>query len=192
MLAGRGQGQYPTITRRVWQRNIQLMGQTFARITQMLDYAEELRHAVRAAKPLLENLSEDESARSPAPGKWSPREIIGHLIDSASNNHQRFVRAQFKDDLIFPGYEQDKWVSVQQYRLAPWSELIALWEHFNLHIARVMETVPKDERIRLRARHNLDELAWKPAPRDEPATLDYFMRDYVGHLRHHLAQIGIR
>jgi hypothetical protein len=168
------------------------MGQTFARTHQMLDYAVELRDAVRAAKPFLESLSDKASAKSPAPGKWSPREIIGHLIDSASNNHQRFVRAQFKDDLVFPGYEQDKWVSVQHYQDAPWSELIALWEHFNLHIARVMETVPKDERIRLRARHNLDELAWKPLPREQAATLDYFMRDYVGHLRHHLAQIGIR
>src|SRR4051812_20483378 len=168
------------------------MGQTFARTVQMLDYAVELRDAVRAAKPFLERMSDGASSRSPAPGKWSPREIIGHLIDSASNNHQRFVRAQFKDDLVFSGYEQDRWVSVQHYREAPWSELIALWEHFNLHIARVMEIVPNDERIRPRALHNLDELAWKPVPREQPATLDYFMRDYVGHLRHHLTQLGIR
>ena len=55
-----------------------------------------------------------------------------------------------------------------------------------------MQSVPKDERVRLRARHNLDELAWKPVPREQPATLDYFMSDYVAHLKHHLAQIGIR
>jgi hypothetical protein len=54
-----------------------------------------------------------------------------------------------------------------------------------------MEFVPKDERDRQRARHNLDQLAWTPVPRDQPAALDYFMRDYVGHLKHHLAQIGI-
>ena len=156
----------------------------------MLDYAAELRDAVREAGNLLEKLTDEASQRRPAPGKWSPREVIGHLIDSASNNHQRFVRAQFKDDLVFSGYEQDAWVSVQHYRDAPWRELVALWVYFNLHIARVMESVPKDERIRSRARHNLDEIAWKPVPRDEPATLDYFMRDYVGHLKHHLAQIG--
>jgi hypothetical protein len=118
--------------------------------------------------------------------------VIGHLIDSASNNHQRFVRAQFQEDLVFSGYEQDAWVSVQRYRDAPWEELIALWRSYNLHIARVMEAVPKDERVRLRARHNLDELAWKTVPPNEPASLDYFMSDYVSHLRHHLAQIGIR
>lgn len=54
-----------------------------------------------------------------------------------------------------------------------------------------MAFVPKDERVRVRAHHNLDELAWKPVPRDKPATLDYFMSDYVAHLKHHLAQIGI-
>jgi hypothetical protein len=67
-----------------------------------------------------------------------------------------------------------------------------LWRSFNLHIARVMEAVPKDERVRPRARHNLDEIAWQTVPRDQTVSLDYFMRDYVGHLQHHLAQIGYR
>jgi hypothetical protein len=163
----------------------------FRGLLQMSDYVVELRAAIEKAVPLLGQMTDERSRLRPAPGKWCPREVIGHLIDSASNNHQRFVRAQFKEDLVFPGYEQDAWVSVQQYRDAPWDELIALWANFNLHIARVMQAAPKDERIRLRARHNLDELAWQPVPRDEPATLDYFMADYVGHLEHHLRQIGI-
>jgi hypothetical protein len=158
----------------------------------MPEYVAELLEAIHDADPALREMSEERSRLRPGPGKWCPREIIGHLIDSASNNHQRFVRAQFQDDLVFSGYEQDAWVSVQQYRDAPWEELIALWYNFNLHIARVMQLVPKDERDRPRARHNLDELAWKPVRRDEPATLDYFMKDYVAHLKHHLAQIGIR
>ena len=158
----------------------------------MFDYAEELREAINDATPILEKMNEERSRLRPAPGKWCPREVIGHLIDSASNNHQRFVRAQLQDDLIFPGYEQDAWVALQQYRDAPWDEVIALWRTFNLHLARMMDLVPKDELMRSRAHHNLDELAWKPVPRDQPATLDYFMRDYVQHLKHHLAQIGIR
>jgi hypothetical protein len=56
---------------------------------------------------------------------------------------------------------------------------------------RLMDFVSIDERVRLRPRHNLDELAWKPLPRDQPATLDYFMNNYAAHLEHHLAQIGI-
>jgi hypothetical protein len=154
-------------------------------------YVEELREAVERATPVLRKMSDQQSQRHPAPGKWCPREVIGHLIDSASNNHQRFVRAQFKDDLVFDGYEQDAWVSLQQYSEAPWDELIDLWRNFNLHIARIMQSAPNDERLRKRARHNLDKLAWKAIPRDEPATLDYFMSDYVAHLKHHLSQIGI-
>ena len=158
----------------------------------MPEYVAELLEAIHDADPALREMSEERSRLRPGPGKWCPREIIGHLIDSASNNHQRFVRAQFQDDLVFSGYEQDAWVSMQRYRDAPWEELIALWYNFNLHIARIMQLVPKDERERPRARHNLDEIAWNPVHRDQPATLDYFMKDYVAHLKHHLTQIGIR
>ena len=155
----------------------------------MPGYVTTLRNAIETSTPLLEKMSEESTRRRPAPGKWSPREIIGHLIDSASNNHQRFVRAQFQDDLVFPGYAQDAWVSAQRYQDAPWDQLLMLWRSFNLHIARVMESVPTDERLRPRARHNLDEIASKAVPRDKPATLDYFMEDYVWHLQHHLDQI---
>jgi hypothetical protein len=155
----------------------------------MSEYVQELRDAIKSFAPKLEKMSDEESRKRPAPGKWCPREIIGHLIDSASNNHQRFVRAQLQDDLVFPGYAQDSWVSLQQYREAPWGELLDLWRSFNLHIARVMEAAPSDQRLRPRVRHNLDELASRGVPKEEPATLDYFMADYVWHLKHHLDQI---
>ncbi|MFL5497807.1 MAG: DinB family protein [Gemmatimonadaceae bacterium] len=157
----------------------------------MQTYVTDLRASVEHATAVLERVSDEASRRRPAPGKWSPREIIGHLVDSASNNHQRFVRAQFQEPLIFPGYEQDAWVALQHYQDAPWRELLALWRTFNLHIARLMELTPAEQRLRPRAEHNLDALAWKPVPKDEPATLDYFMADYVAHLKHHLAQLGI-
>jgi hypothetical protein len=155
----------------------------------MSAYITELVEAIARSHPLLEKISEEQSRQRPAPGKWSPREVIGHLIDSASNNHQRFVRARFQDTLVFPTYDQDAWVRIQAYRDAPWLPLLALWKNFNLHIARVMQLTPVEERERARTDHNLDELAWKPVPRNKPATLDYFMADYVGHLKHHLAQI---
>jgi hypothetical protein len=158
----------------------------------MQDYVTRLLAVIQEAAPPLRDLSEDASARRPAPGKWSPHEIIGHLIDSASNNHQRFVRAQLKDDLIFDGYEQDAWVALQHYQQAPWLELIELWTSFNRHIARVMASVPESVRAKPRHRHNLHQLAWRPVPENEPATLDYFMRDYVAHLEHHLQQILAR
>ena len=129
------------------------------------------------------------AAEAPAPGKWSPAEIIGHLIDSASNNHQRFVRARFRADLRFDGYDQDAWVQAQAYRSAPWLGLIELWVAFNLHLARVIENTPHDVLTAEREDHNLDLLAWEAVPAEKPVTLEYFMRDYVAHMKHHLRQI---
>ena len=107
-------------------------------------YVTELENAIKKATPLLGAVSEESSRQRPKPGKWCPREVIGHLIDSASNNHQRFVQALFQDDLVFPGYDQDAWVSAQRYRDAPWDELIGLWKSFNLQIARVMKAAPEE------------------------------------------------
>ena len=152
-------------------------------------YADDLRRAVEDAAPRLLQMSEEHAKRRPRPEKWSPAEIIGHLIDSASNNHQRFVRAQFQDDLVFPGYDQDAWVVCQAYRDAQWSELVTLWKHFNFHIARVMENTSESIRNSARKNHNLDKLAWRAVPADQPTTLDFFMSDYVEHLKHHLTQI---
>jgi len=155
----------------------------------MTDYIAELRASVENAAAKLSAVPPEFASQRPAAGGWSAKEIIGHLIDSASNNHQRFVRAQFKDDLVFPGYEQDGWVAAQQYQSAPWLELVGLWRDFNLHIARVMAAVPHEIRYRETRTHNFYEIASHGVPEGEPTTLDYFMSDYVWHLQHHLRQI---
>jgi uncharacterized damage-inducible protein DinB len=145
--------------------------------------------AVDRAQPWLQALDNERSTRRPAMGKWSPREILGHLIDSASNNHQRFVRARWQEDLVFPGYDQDGWVEAQRYQDAAWPELVTLWASYNRHLARVMAATPAPIRQAARARHNFDRIAYRPVAPDQPATLEYFMDDYVGHLDHHLQQI---
>jgi hypothetical protein len=154
-----------------------------------MDFAEDLRVTAMRASTALRAFTPEHAARELRPGKWSPVEIIGHLVDSASNNHQRFVRARFRTDLRFEGYDQDAWVSAQAYRGASWPRLLDLWESFNLHLAHVMETTPDDVLQVRRSDHNLHQLAWEVVPEGEPVTLEYFMRDYVGHLKHHLRQI---
>lgn len=151
--------------------------------------ATRLRAVIDASEPLLAVLPDARTTRAPAPGKWTPRQILGHLIDSASNNHGRFVRAASRDDLVSPGYEQDRWVELQDYQHEPWSDLISLWAGYNRHLARVMAAIPAEVRERPRTRHNLHEIAWRAVPATEPVTLDYFMSDYVDHLEHHLRQI---
>lgn len=122
-------------------------------------------------------------------GKWSPKQIIGHLIDSAANNHQRFVRAQLTDELVFPGYAQEEWVQVQDYQKADWPALIELWRDYNLHLHYVCTRIPDHVLTKPRTEHNLDEIAWQTIPKLKPVTLEYFIRDYIGHLFHHLLQI---
>lgn len=150
---------------------------------------EDFRSTVENGYERLQNISEEQSAVSPDSGKWSAKQIIGHLIDSASNNHQRFVRAQFKDNLVFEGYEQEQWVEFQDYRNTAWKDLLDLWRAYNLHIARVMVNTPDDIRTARRAKHNLHMTALYPVPENEPATLEYFMLDYIKHLESHLKQI---
>jgi hypothetical protein len=154
-----------------------------------MDYVAELRRTVADAATRWARADEARAARRPAPGKWSAKEIVGHLVDSASNNHQRFVRAQLQDDLVFSGYAQDDWVRLQAYQTAPWHGLLSLWCEYNLHIARVMEATPAEVRTRERRRHNLHQIAWQTVDERAPVTLDFFMRDYVAHLHHHVRQI---
>jgi hypothetical protein len=154
-------------------------------------YITELRTIVERESARLLGAPPDAVERRPAKGGWSAKEVLGHLIDSAAVNHQRFVRAQWQD-LVFAAYAQDDWVVAQQYQNAPWIELVALWREYNRHIARVMAAIPLEVRMREQRRHNLNEIAMNPAPADEPSTLDYLMRDYVDHLQHHLKQIDAR
>jgi len=156
------------------------------------EYAKDLRETVDRAAAELRAIPEAVASVRPAPGKWSIKEIIGHLIDSASHNHQRFVRARWQDDLVFQGYQQDEWVAAQQYQSVPWDELVTLWQTYNRHVARVMAQVPAAIARREHRRHNLDQIAWQSVPADRPATLEYFMRDYVAHLKHHLRQVAER
>jgi hypothetical protein len=154
-------------------------------------YVSELRAIVDKESARLLGAAPDAVERRPAKGKWSAKEILGHLIDSAAVNHQRFVRAQWQD-LVFAAYAQDDWVEAQKYQDGSWIELVALWREYNRHIARVMSVIPIEVRLRETRIHNLHEIAMTPAPADQPATLDYLMRDYVEHLRHHLKQIDAR
>ena len=155
----------------------------------MEEFLKDFRQTIEATANQLLQISPEQSQVPRAAGKWSPKEILGHLIDSASNNHQRFVRAQFTDDLVFAGYEQEGWVRVQNYQGEEWSELVQLWRLYNQHILHLMSLVPEETRMKLRHKHNLHQIASDSLSENEPVTLDWFMRDYVEHLKKHLTQI---
>jgi len=147
-------------------------GESFARI------GARLAADVQAALPRLQGLSEERAGQPRAPGKWAPKEILGHLIDSAGNNHQRFVRGQEGAVLRLPGYEQKHWVDSQRYRDRRWSDLVELWSAYNRHLAHVIAAIPESRRDT--PCHIGD---------NEPMTLAEVALDYVAHIRHHLRQV---
>lgn len=154
-----------------------------------MELHNELRQLLSNAHGQLIRMDTTTAATRPGPNKWSPIEIIGHLIDSASNNHGRFVTANFQDSLLFTGYAQDHWVTVQQYQEADWVAVVTLWTSFNHHLAHLIEYTPEDVLHTPRQEHNFAAMTHGYTDVENPNTLYHLMADYVGHLRHHLGQI---
>jgi hypothetical protein len=142
-----------------------------------LDAARDLRVLIGEFETGFLSMTEADAARSASPDKWSRKQILGHLIDSAANNHQRFIRLQLEPELHFPVYQQNEWVTLNHYASSPWAELVALWASYNRHLAHVLE--------------HLDAAAlphvWDAGY--NRYTLEFVATDYVDHLRHHIAQI---
>ncbi len=122
----------------------------------------------------LEVVPEELTGIRPAEDSWSLKEIIGHLIDSASNNHQRFVRLQFDDLLGFPPYEAESWLRVQNYRSMDWKDLVTLWYSYNRILLGIIE--------------NIDEGAlenvWVKG--EDALPLNFIVKDYYRHLQWHI------
>lgn len=151
-------------------------------------FLQEFAATLESASERLLEIPEAETEKPLGDG-WCAKQILGHLIDSAANNHARFVRAQLQDDLVFDGYAQEEWVRVQKYELESWAALVDLWAEYNLHLLHVISNISNENLSKPRAKHSLDKIAWQTVPASEPVTLDYFIRDYFGHLKEHLGQI---
>jgi DinB superfamily len=144
----------------------------------MLDNANHLKDVIAKTYPFLEAISDADAAIKPGAGKWSKKEIIGHLIDSACNNHQKFVRTMISEKVDFTGYQQDDWVKIQQYQTGSWKVLLLFWKLYNLQLADLIEGVDPG---RLQNKITIDGKG--------PFTLEFIMKDYVEHLKHHLKQV---
>ncbi len=155
----------------------------------MNEWLEDFKATIESATPRLLQISEAQSEKPGAEDHWSAKQIIGHLIDSATNNHARFVLGQIKDDLVFPGYDQNRWVEINHYQQASWQRLVDLWRAYNLHLLHVMSCAAPDKMNNRCAQHSLQTIAFETVSKNEPVTLEYLMKDYVVHLKHHLSQI---
>lgn len=124
----------------------------------------------------LSNLSEVQLTNQ-QPGKWSRKEVLGHLIDSAINNLKRFTDAQFaKGPYLVQAYNQDELVRVNQYQHVPLEHLLVLWQSLNRQILVVARAIPEDTLSRLIQFSHVNT---------EYKTLEWLINDYVVHLEHH-------
>jgi hypothetical protein len=143
----------------------------------LTDVAQQLARDVEGALPRLRDV-EAQSAIPWAEGKWTRKEVLGHLIDSALNNYHRVIRAQAAAELRFPDYEQRHWVDAGGYADRSWRDLVQLWAQLNVQLAHAIARVSDAA---------LGRLCYIGG--GAPVTLEDVVRDYPRHLEHHLRQI---
>jgi hypothetical protein len=138
------------------------------------ELSERLASVLRAAMPWLATISDEEASVPESAGKWSAKQVIGHLTDSAVNNLGRIVRMQIEPGVNLQGYEQMAWVKLQHYAERDWPEVLGLWFALNEHVVWTIAHVEKRYLLHV------------GVVEGEPETLGYLIEDYVAHMQHHL------
>jgi hypothetical protein len=138
---------------------------------------QRLQYLINTVPDKLRAITDADFNHKPAPGKWSKKEIIGHLVDSAANNHHRFIRAQF-EDVPKITYDQNNWNTASCYQDMDSNHVIDFWASYNQHIIEVVKRIPETDMQR--ECNNGGE---------NNVTLQWLIADYVSHMEHHLKQI---
>lgn len=142
---------------------------------QMKSIIAELNRITDQHLPGLEHIPEAKFNLKPSPSKWSKKEILGHLIDSAQNNIRRFIVAQY-DDQPKIVYDQDRWVAISNYQHYNLPDLISLWYLLNKYICHILENMTP-------------EMAERKIQTEEVHSIKWLAEDYIKHLLHHLHQV---
>jgi hypothetical protein len=155
------------------------MGVTYAQGTKVelldpVELGEHLTAVVRQALPWLQALTEASASRPEKTGKWCAKEVMGHLTDSAINNHARMMRLQIEVEPNLPGYEQMAWVGLQHYAESDWGRVLEVWATLNEHFAWAVSRIDKVQ------------LANKGVVAGVELTLGFLIEDYIAHMEHHL------
>lgn len=140
----------------------------------------QLEKHIQEVPEHLKQFSTEVLLQKPAPDKWSKQEILGHLIDSAINNLKRFTDTQyFPQPYTVLRYNQDELVAINRYQQLPLEHVLQLWSILNKQILNIISTIPADK------------LPYTViTPSGDSKTLEWLAIDYVGHMEHHLKQIG--
>jgi len=143
------------------------------------ELSKHVRAVVHQALPWLQALTEASASRPEKTGKWCAKEVIGHLTDSAINNHARVMRLQIEVTPNLSGYEQVAWVSLQHYADSDWGRLLGIWATLNEHFASAVSHIDK---ARLANRGNVE---------GDELTLAFLIEDYIAHMEHHLRALDV-
>lgn len=141
----------------------------------MKTIALELDALLSSYLPRLNRISDEAASVRPAPGKWSKKELMGHLVDSAQNNIRRFIVARYEETPHII-YRQDAWVSAHQYNDYEWKELVQLWELQNKQLVSLIRNASPEVADRTIQTESIHTVAWLAS-------------DYIRHLQHHLHQV---
>jgi DinB superfamily len=141
----------------------------------MQSIALQLESTIDQHFAALQSIPESEIIYKPSPSKWSKKEILGHMIDSAQNNIRRFIVAQYEENPKIV-YNQDKWVAIADYQHYDLQNLINLWYLLNKHIVVILKNMPV-------------ETAQRNCQTADTHSLDWIAQDYIKHLLHHVHQV---
>lgn len=144
-----------------------------------MDSLQTLRLLIERMPERLRSLAADKVGHKPAPNTWSPKEELGHLLDSAANNHQRMARGQIEEKPAMPGYDGDAWVALHRYQDRDWNELIGTWASLNRQLLAAAEAAADSAWLRTCTIAD-----------SNPLTLRFVFDDYIRHLLHHLRHLG--
>jgi len=132
----------------------------------------------------------EEGLGAPRAAGWTRAEELCHLWEGAQVNHLRLLWGVAEGGLVFPRYDQDGWVAAQAPGVLPWDLLAGGWRADTLRLLHLAGRLDPAARTAPRARHNLCDFGWQPHPADLPASLEDLIRDFLGHLRHHLRRLA--
>jgi len=144
----------------------------------MNNLAESLRRVVAREEPLLRAVADSSASASPGPQRWSKKQELGHLVDSATNNRVRFAKAALEGHFEGPSYDGRGWVELGAYAQMPWVDLVDLWKALNNALAALVSHIPEERRT---ADCRIGE--------SPSAPLEFVVDDYIQHMQHHLDHI---
>lgn len=154
-----------------------------------MNYSKRLHDIINSVRPSFNLLNEENWNIQKNEQSWSKKQILGHLIDSAYNNHNRLMRVKFESGYHFQSYDQNEWVDLNNYQSRDAYEIFKSFLAIQDHFAFFLEGLDDSLLNQKTTNHNFHKTSMRPVSEREPLNLAYWLEDYIFHVEHHLKQI---